>query len=52
MANSGNSEFIKDLEGFLDVVKNNDYKLTNQVEQYRTNINKKYSTQSSRSGSE
>ena len=52
VANSGNSEFIKDLEGFLDVVKNNDYKLTNQVEQYRTNISKKYSTESSRSGSE
>ncbi|KJS13570.1 MAG: hypothetical protein JL56_07935 [Desulfotomaculum sp. BICA1-6] len=46
VANGGNSEFIKTLEGFLDVVKNNDDKLTNQVEQYRTDVSKKYSTTS------
>ena len=52
VANGGNSDYIKTLEGFLDVVKNNGYRLTNQVEQYRTNVSKKYSTVSSSSNSE
>lgn len=52
VTNGGNSEFFKVLEEFLDVIKNNDYKLTNQVEQYRANVSKKYSTESSSSSSE
>lgn len=43
VANSNNSEFIKDLEGFLDVAAKNDYKLTSEVNQYRTSVSKKYS---------
>jgi len=52
VANGGNSKFIKTLEGFLDVVKNNNYRLTNQVEQYRTDVSKKYTTALSSSNSE
>lgn len=39
--NAGNSEFLKALGGFLDLVKNNNYKLTNEVEEYRGNVSKK-----------
>ncbi|MHB1043552.1 MAG: hypothetical protein ACYC0Q_12040 [Eubacteriales bacterium] len=39
--NAGNSEFLKTLGGFLDLVKNNNYKLTNEVEEYRGNVSKK-----------
>jgi hypothetical protein len=35
---AGCSEFLKSLGGFLDLVKNNDYKLTNEVEKYRDNL--------------
>lgn len=37
-ANAGNSEFLKALGGFLDLVKNNNYKLTNEAEKYRDNV--------------
>ncbi|WP_243120827.1 YjgB family protein [Pelotomaculum sp. FP] len=38
VANAGNSEFITTLGGFLDLVKNNNYKLTNEVEKYREDV--------------
>ena len=39
--NAGNSEFLKGLAGFLDVVKNNNYMLTDEVIKYRDNVSKK-----------
>lgn len=36
--NAGSSKFLKSLDGFLDLVKNNNSKLTEEVEQYRENI--------------
>ncbi len=38
VANTGNSEFLKSLGGFLDLIKNNNYKLTNEAEKYRDNV--------------
>ena len=46
VTDNGNSEFLKTLDGFLNVVKNNDNKLTTQVEQYRTDVSAQYSTAS------
>ncbi|TEB06063.1 hypothetical protein Psch_03105 [Pelotomaculum schinkii] len=37
-ANAGNSEFLKTLGGYLDLLKDNNYKLTNEVEKYRDNV--------------
>lgn len=42
VANNGNSELIKDLEEYLNVVIKNDNRLTNQVEEYRTSLRNKY----------
>ena len=36
--NAGNSEFLKALGEYLDVIKNNNYKLTNEVEKYRESV--------------
>lgn len=36
--NAGSSKFLKTLDGFLDLVKNNNYKLTEEVEKYRENM--------------
>ena len=38
VTNAGSSEFLKILSGFLDLVKNNNFKLTNEVEKYRENV--------------
>ncbi len=46
VAGAGNSDFLKTLGGFLDLIKNNNYKLTSEVEQYRDNVIKKLSVNS------
>lgn len=38
---TGDSELLKTLGGFLDLVKNNNFKLTNEVEKYREDVIKK-----------
>ncbi|SFG11136.1 protein of unknown function [Desulfotomaculum arcticum] len=38
VADTGDSEFLKTLSGFLDLVKNNNYKLTDEADQYRKNV--------------
>ena len=42
VANNGNSELLKDLEEYLNVVIKNDNKLTSQVEEYRNSLLNKY----------
>jgi hypothetical protein len=46
VAGAGNSDFLKTLGGFLDLIKNNNYKLTSEVEQYRDNVINKLSVNS------
>ncbi|OPX87639.1 MAG: hypothetical protein A4E53_02418 [Pelotomaculum sp. PtaB.Bin104] len=43
VTNPGDSRFLKTLNGFLDLVKNNNCKLADEVEQYRDNVIKKLS---------
>ncbi|MEW6697350.1 MAG: YjgB family protein [Bacillota bacterium] len=38
VTNAGDSEFLMTLGGFLDLVRNNNYKLTNEAEKYRENV--------------
>lgn len=37
VADTGDSDYLKTLSGFLDLVRNNNYKLTNEADQYRKN---------------
>jgi len=41
VADAGNSEFLKTLGGFLDLIKNSNYKLTSEAEKYREDVIKK-----------
>ena len=41
VADTGGSEFLKTLAGFLDLIKNNNYKLTGEAEKYRGDVIKK-----------
>ena len=51
VTNAGNSEFLKILGAFLDLVKNNNYKLTDEVEKYRESVSKKLGESSTESSS-
>jgi len=41
VADTGGSEFLKTLSGFLDLIQNNNYKLTSEAEKYREDVVKK-----------
>ncbi|MCG9969914.1 hypothetical protein L9W92_18115 [Pelotomaculum terephthalicicum JT] len=51
VADAGDSNSLKILGGFLDLVKNNNYKLTSEAEQYRHNVIKKLGESSMESSS-